>query len=141
MDVFFRKLTYLSSPVAGLRELSKKYINEGAMVNEHIYHLLVGDLVRWGDLTRAKIADSTIPVPGDLRILKTPDVSDLLFVLSNNQFISFQSPFFQGSRCAGQHGTHREKHRESELPSQLSKKKFDEKSVKCRPHNQLILPG
>ena len=29
----------------------------------------------------------------------------------------FQTPFFQGSRCAGQHGTHREIHRESKFPS------------------------
>ena len=53
----------------------------------------------------------------------------------------FRRHFLQGSRCAGQHGTHREIHRESKHPSQLSKKKLDEKSDKCRPHNQLILPG
>ena len=53
----------------------------------------------------------------------------------------FQTPFLQGSRCAGQYGIIEKIHRESKHPSQLSKKKLDEKSDKCRPHNQLILPG
>ena len=53
----------------------------------------------------------------------------------------FQTPFLQGSRCAGQHGIIEKIHRESKHPSQLSEKKLDEKSDKCRPHNQLILPG
>ena len=34
----------------------------------------------------------------------------------------FQTPFLQGSRCAGQHVIHEKIHRESKLPSQLSKK-------------------
>ena len=31
-----------------------------------------------------------VSVAGDLRVFETPDVSDLLFVCSNNHFISFQ---------------------------------------------------
>ena len=31
-----------------------------------------------------------VSVAGDLRIFETPDVSDLLFVCSNNHFISFR---------------------------------------------------
>ena len=38
------------------------------------------------------------------------------------EFDFFRRHFLQGSRCAGQHGIHREIHRESKLPSQLSKK-------------------
>ena len=53
----------------------------------------------------------------------------------------FRRHFLQGSRCAGQYGIIEKIHRESKHPSQLSKKKLDEKSDKCRPHNQLILPG
>ena len=57
------------------------------------------------------------------------------------EFAFFRRHFLQGSRCAGQHGIIEEIHRESKLLCQLSKKKLDEKSDKCRPHNQLILPG
>lgn len=57
------------------------------------------------------------------------------------EFAIFRHHLLQGSRCAGQHGIIEEIHRESKLLCQLSKKKLDEKSDKCRPHNQLILPG
>ena len=57
------------------------------------------------------------------------------------EFAFFRRHFLQGSRCAGQYGIIEKIHRESKHPSQLSKKKLDEKSDKCRPHNQLILPG
>ena len=35
-----------------------------------------------------------VSVAGGLRIFETPDVSDLLFVLSNNHFISFNGRRF-----------------------------------------------
>jgi len=57
------------------------------------------------------------------------------------EFDFFRRHFLQGSRCAGQYMASEKIHRESKHPSQLSKKKLDDKSDKCRPQNQLILPG
>ena len=52
----------------------------------------------------------------------------------------FRCHFLHRSRCAGQYVIHREEHGESKHPRQPTKKKLDEKTDKCRPHNQLILP-
>ena len=53
----------------------------------------------------------------------------------------FRRHFYRAPAARGSMSYIEKIHRESKLPSQLSKKKFDEKSDKCRPHNQLILPG